>query len=174
MILDLSENEISDLKELRAEIFNWIWENCYDSSRKNLVQYAGSKDIDATNFLFVLVQFLDKTEKITRTILENTYKSLKKSKVFIYRYHTDDGLKGEDNSFILCIYWYISALAIIGDVELSSELFKSFEKYMSDTGLISEQIDADSGEYLGNYPQAFSHLGLVMSAYYLNRYGEKG
>ena len=137
------------------------------------MQYVGSEEIDATNFLFVLVQFLNKNEEITKTIIENTYKALSKNKIFIFRYHINDGLKGEDNSFILCTYWYISALAIVGEIDQSAELFKTFEKYLSEIGLISEQIDADSGEYLGNYPQAFSHLGLVMSAYYLNRYGEK-
>jgi len=172
--LGLTSEETDDLRELRSEIYNWIWENCYDSSKKNLMQYAGAENVDATNFLFVLLQFLDKHEDITKTIIDNTYKELEENKVFMYRYRAYDGLKGEDSSFILCIYWYISALAIMRKSEEASELFKGFEKYMSDTGLISEQIDADSGEYLGNYPQAFSHLGLVMSAYYLNRYGDKG
>ncbi len=171
--LGLNEVEIKDLRELKSEIYNWIWKNCYNSSRKNLMQYAGSDEIDATNFLFVLVQFLNKNDEITGTIIKNTYNELKKNKIFIYRYHSDDGLKGKDGSFVLCIYWYISALAIAGEIEKSSEFFKAIEKYMSDTGLISEQIDADSGEYLGNHPQAFSHLGLIMSIYYLNRYGCK-
>lgn len=172
--LGLSDSEIKDLRELRSEIYNWIWENCYDSSKQNLMQFVGSNDVDATNFLFVLVQFLNKKDKMTRTIIENTYKELSNNKIFIYRYHMYDGLKGEDNSFILCIYWYISALAIMGDIDKSSEFFKNFELYINDIGLISEQIDAKTGEYLGNYPQAFSHLGLVMSIYYLNRYGKKG
>lgn len=172
--LGLSDEEISDLRELRSEIYNWIWENCYNSSVNNLMQYVGSQNVDATNFLFVLVQFLQKNDEITRTIIENTHKVLSKDKIFIYRYHAYDGLKGEDSSFVLCIYWYISALAIMGDIEKSSELFKIFENYINDIGLISEQIEAVSGEYLGNYPQAFSHLGLVMSTYYLNRYGKKG
>ncbi len=172
--LGLSDDEISDLQELRSEIYNWIWKNCYNSSVNNLMQYVGSENVDATNFLFVLVQFLQKNDEMTKTIIENTYKVLSKDKIFIYRYHAYDGLKGEDSSFILCIYWYISALAIIGDIEKSAEFFKIFESYISDIGLISEQIDAESGEYLGNYPQAFSHLGLVMSTYYLNRYEKKG
>jgi GH15 family glucan-1,4-alpha-glucosidase len=138
------------------------------------MQYAGGENVDATNFLLVLVQFLDRDEDITQKIMENTFKELGKNKIFIYRYRTDDGLAGEESTFILCIYWYISALAIMNQIDKSASIFKSFEQYLSDTGLISEQIDADSGEYLGNYPQAFSHLGLVMSAYYLNRYGNKG
>ena len=171
--LDLSEEEVEELKNLRQEIKDWIWKNCYDPARKNLMQYAGSGNIDATNFLFVLVQFLDKDEEITKTIIDNTRKQLCKSKIFVYRYLVDDGLKGHDSSFILCIFWLISALAIAGEIEDASEIFETFEKYISDTNLISEQIDPESGEYLGNIPQAFSHLGLVMSAYYLNRYRKK-
>ena len=172
--LGLSNKEIEGLEELRSTIYNWIWENCYDPLRENLMQFAGSQEVDATNFLFVLVQFLDKDNDITKKIMENTYSKLSENKIFIYRYHSEDGLKGKESSFVLCIYWYISALAIIGETRKSSELFKAFEKYVSKTGLISEQIDADSGEYLGNCPQAFSHLGLVMSVYYLDRYGNKG
>jgi GH15 family glucan-1,4-alpha-glucosidase len=172
--LGLSKKEVDELRELRSNIYNWIWENCYDSSGGNLMQFAGSQEVDATNFLFVLVQFLDKNSDITKKIMENTYSRLSENKIFIYRYHSGDGLKGKESSFVLCIYWYISALAIIGEIKKSSEIFKAFEKYVSKTGLISEQIDTDSGEYLGNYPQAFSHLGLVMSVYYLDRYGNKG
>jgi GH15 family glucan-1,4-alpha-glucosidase len=172
--LGLTDEEISDLRDLRSEIYNWIWKNCYDPAKQNMMQYAGTENVDATNFMFVLVQFLQKNDELTKTIINNTYKELCKNKVFIYRYHAYDGLKGEDSSFILCIYWYISALAITGDIEKSSEFFKMFENYLNDIGLISEQMDAESGEYLGNYPQAFSHLGLVMSTYYLNRYGKKG
>lgn len=172
--LGLTKEETDDLKELRSEIYNWIWENCYDSKRENLMQYAGGENVDATNFMFVLLQFLDRNDDLTTKILENTYKELNKNKIFIFRYRTDDGLKGEDSAFILCIYWYISALAILNKIDKASSFFDSFEKYLSETGLISEQIDADSGEFLGNYPQAFSHLGLVMSAYYLYRYGNKG
>ncbi|HSD62372.1 MAG TPA: glycoside hydrolase family 15 protein, partial [Ignavibacteriaceae bacterium] len=172
--LGLNNDEIHELRVLRSEIYNWIWENCYDSSKKTLMQYAGSENVDATNFLFVLVQFLDKKDEMTRTIIENTYKNLSNKKVFMYRYRAYDGLKGKDGSFILCIYWYISALAIMEDIEKASEFMKTFENYINDIGLISEQIDAESGEYLGNYPQAFSHLGLVMATYYVDRYQKKG
>ncbi len=171
--LGLTKEEIDDLRELRSEIYNWIWENCYDSKKENLMQYAGGENVDATNFLFVLVQFLNRDDDITRKIMENTFSELSKNKIFIFRYRTNDGLKGEDSNFILCIYWYISALAIVNQIDKASSFFKAFERYLSDTGLISEQIDADSGEYLGNYPQAFSHLGFVMSAYYLDKYGNK-
>lgn len=171
--LELSRKEIDELKDLRSEIYNWIWENCYDSKRENLMQSAGSQEVDATNFLLILMQFLDKDEDITRKILENTYTELAENKIFIYRYHSKDGLEGRESSFVLCTYWYISALAIIGESQKSSEVFQAFERYLSKTGLLSEEISPDSGEYLGNYPQAFSHLGLVMSAYYLDRYGRK-
>ncbi len=171
--LDLSEEEVEALKNLRSEIKEWIWENCYNSVKKNFTQYSGSEDIDASNFLFVLVQFLNKNKELTKTIIENTKNQLCKNKIFVYRYLIDDGLKGHDSSFVLCIFWLISALAITGEIESASGIFETFGKYISETNLISEQIDPESGEYLGNYPQAFSHLGFVMAAYYLNRYGDK-
>ncbi len=64
----------------------------------------------------------------------------------------------------------ISAIAILEDTKEALRLFRKMESYMAPNSLLSEEIDPDSGEYLGNYPQAFSHLGYIMSAYYLDRY----
>jgi GH15 family glucan-1,4-alpha-glucosidase len=71
---------------------------------------------------------------------------------------------------VLCTYWLISSLAILEDTDRALTLFEKFRKYIDDSGLISEQIKSDNGEYRGNFPQAFSHLGDVMSIHYLNKY----
>ncbi len=149
------------------EIEDWIWEHCYDGQR--LRQHSGTTAQDATTFLFVLLKFLDKHEERTREILAAARDELVEDDVFVYRYHTDDGLEGEEGSFILCTYWLISALAILEDVEEALELFERFEEYIPEHGLIAEEIDAD-GTYLGNYPQAFSHMGCIMSAQYIDKY----
>ncbi len=171
--LELSDEEINKLKKLRQEIKDWIWENCFDEEKQNFVQYKGSKDIDATNLLFVLLQFLDKNDSRTKTIIDNTVNVLCKNEVFVYRYLADDGLKGKDNAFILCSYWMISAYAIIGETDKAEDLFKKLNEHFDKSGLISEQMNQDNFEYLGNFPQAFSHLGYLMSAYYINRYSNK-
>jgi GH15 family glucan-1,4-alpha-glucosidase len=93
--------------------------------------------------------------------------------VFVYRYLNEDGTPRGEGAFLLCTFWYISALAIIGDTKKAHELFYKFLEYMNDQSLLSEEMDATTGEYLGNYPQAFSHLGLIMAAYYIMKYSKE-
>ncbi len=171
--IGLSEQEIKRAKKIREQIYNWIWENCYDPKKKNLMQYAGAKNIDATNFLFIPLQFLDKDEERTKIIFKNTCKELCKNDVFVFRYLGDDGLEGKDKAFILCSFWMISDYAILGETAKAKNLFEKFKKYIGPAGLMSEQMNPDTGEYLGNYPQAFSHFGFVMNAYYIHEYSKK-
>ena len=172
-ILDLSGEDLKICRRLSKSIREWIWENGYKEELQNLVQHPKTKAIDATNLLFVLLQFLDKHEPLTRKITDNTAKALSHNEVFVYRYLKSDGLPGEEGAFILCSYWLISALAILEDVEPAIDLFKQLEKYMNPQRLLSEEIDPMSKGYLGNYPQVFSHMGYIMSAHYLNKYAKR-
>jgi GH15 family glucan-1,4-alpha-glucosidase len=171
--IGLSREEKKRAERIRSEIYNWIWDNCYDKKSENLLQYAGSENIDATNLLFVSLQFLDKNDKRTKIIVDNTCKTLCTNEVFVYRYLAEDGIKGEGKPFILCTFWMIAAYAILGEIEKAKNLFEKFKKYIAETGLLSEEINPETGEYIGNHPQAFSHMGFVMSAYYLYKYGKK-
>jgi len=90
--------------------------------------------------------------------------------IFVDRYHTYDALKGDEGAFVLSSFWYFSALAILGETEKAHRLFEKFSTYINWNGLLSEEIDERTGEYLGNYPQAFSHMGYIMTAYYLQKY----
>jgi len=168
--IDLEEEKIEEYKKLREEIYNWIWDNCYKEKLQNFSQHPDCDDVDASNIFFVLVQFLDKKDDRTRAIINSTCGKLLENEVFVYRYLLADGLEGRDNAFVLCTYWLISALAILEDTDKALNLFEKFRKYVDKSGLISEQIKADTGEYRGNFPQAFSHLGDVMSIHYLNKY----
>ena len=171
--LKMTPEEISWLSKLEQEIAKWIWENCYDAQNGILRQSTETKNQDATNFLFVMLQFLDKHDPRTTTIIENTRAQLANKDVFIYRYLNEDGMPRGEGAFLLCTFWYISSLAIIGDTKKAHDLFHKFLEYMNDQGLLSEEMDPQRGEYLGNYPQAFSHLGLIMAAYYITRYAKE-
>lgn len=171
--LKLNDEEERKLKVLSDEIKEWVWKNCYDKKEENIFQHNNSKDIDAANFLFVLLQFLDKHDPRTKKIIQNTSKELSKKKVFVYRYLMDDHLEGKDEAFLLCSFWYISALAIIEDVAESEKLFDELVPHFNKQFLLSEQIEPQTLRYLGNYPQAFSHLGFVMCAYYLHKYKKR-
>ena len=171
--LKISEERKKELKKLEQEIKDWIWQNCYKIKSNKLVRYPKSKHQDSTNFLFVLLQFLDKHDPITKKIIQKTRKELVQKEVFIYRYKEDDEFKGKEGAFVLCTFWMISALAIIGEVKEAEKLFKKFEGYIAKNNLLSEEIDPKTGMYLGNYPQAFSHQGYIMSAYYIDKYKKR-
>jgi GH15 family glucan-1,4-alpha-glucosidase len=76
-----------------------------------------------------------------------------------------DGLEGEEGTFVICSFWLASCLAQAGEVERAKELFDRLTAYANDLGLLAEEIDTDTGELLGNFPQAFSHVGLIIAAY---------
>ncbi|MBZ0271472.1 DUF5911 domain-containing protein [bacterium] len=172
-LLGLPDDRVAKLEAFRGEIRAFIEGHCYDAKRGVLRQSPGAPSQDATNFLFVLLHYLDKHDPRTRTIIENTRRELGHGDAFIYRYRTPDGVPGDEEAFILCTYWLISALAIIEDVDAAERLLDEFEKLFGESGLMSEEIEPASGAYTGNFPQAFSHLGYIMAANYVNRYREK-
>ena len=86
---------------------------------------------------------------------------------FVLRYRTDetdDGLSGKEGTFLICSFWLVSALAVIGDVQRARDLMERLLRVASPLGLYAEEFDADTGRHLGNFPQAFSHLALIEAA----------
>ena len=75
-----------------------------------------------------------------------------------------DGLPGGEGAFLICSFWLVDNLAFTGQYERARELFESLIAHANDVGLLAEQVDPASGEQLGNFPQAFSHMGLINSA----------
>lgn len=172
-ILGFSDEETALCHNLASDIKDWIWQNSYLKEDKNLSQYPGTKAVDATNFLLVLLQFLNKHDPKTKEIINNTQRELCHQEAFVYRYLSNDGLPGKEGAFVLCSFWLISALAIVEDVAEATRLFEKIETFLAPNGLISEEIDVETGKYLGNYPQAFSHVGYIMSAHYLSKYQKR-
>lgn len=172
-ILSLSEEDLNLCQQLSTSIKQWVWQNSYKKELENFTQHPKTKAIDATNLLFILLQFLDKHEPLTRKIMNNTVRELNHDQVFVYRYLKPDGLPGKEGAFVLCSFWLISALAILEEVKPALNLFKCLEKYVNPQGLLAEEIDPMSKEYLGNYPQAFSHMGYIMSVHYISKYAKR-
>lgn len=160
-------------EELKEEINKWIWDNCFDEKRGTFVQHPDTKAQDATNFLFILLYFLSRHDPKAKTVVAETRKELARDDFFIYRYLVDDGLAGGEGAFVLCTFWQIAAMAAVGQVDEAEALLQRFEKLMPESGLIAEEVDPKTGEYLGNFPQAFSHIGYILSAYYIHRYKKK-
>lgn len=158
---------------LQEKIGAWIWANCFDAKRGTFVQHPDTKAQDATNFLFILLFFLSRHDPKAASVVEETRKELARDDLFIYRYLVDDGLAGGEGAFALCTFWQIAAMAAVGRGQEADALLSRFETMMPASGLIAEEIDPKTGEYLGNFPQAFSHIGYILSTYYIHRYRKK-
>jgi GH15 family glucan-1,4-alpha-glucosidase len=92
---------------------------------------------------------------------------------FVYRYRRDDGLGQSEGTFLLCSFWLVDNLALQGQLAPAQHLFEQLTAHANDLGLLSEELDPDSGELLGNFPQAFTHLGVVNAAGHLERAAQK-
>jgi GH15 family glucan-1,4-alpha-glucosidase len=90
----------------------------------------------------------------------------------VYRYRTEDGvdgLAGAEGAFLLCTFWLAQALAMAGHLQRARAVFARAAGCVNDVGLLAEEVDPDTGELLGNFPQAFSHIGLVNAAWAIHQ-----
>jgi alpha,alpha-trehalase len=146
-----------------AEIHADISKGGVDASGEHFVSVYGEHRADAALLLMPIHGFLPDDDPR----LANTVRWVQKelgSGPFLYRYHGDDGVSGSEGAFILCGFWLAEALALQGKLDEAREIFDAHAEASNHVGLLAEEIDPGSGTLLGNFPQAFSHLGLVNAA----------
>lgn len=133
------------------------------SDRGVLRQHYDTDELDASTLLAALVRFLPGTdERLRNTVLAIRDELTENGLVLRYRTEsTDDGLHGEEGTFLICSFWLVSALLEIGERRRGRELCERLLKDSSSLGLYAEELDAASGRHLGNFPQAFTHLALI-------------
>ena len=167
--LDLP-GDVEHWKTVRAEIRHDILTKGYDAERGVFVQAYGSKLLDSANLMLPLVHFIKASDPRMRSTIQATKRELTSPQGFVYRYKTyDDGLAGDEGTFSICTLWLADNLILLGEVQEARDLFEKLCAHTNDLGLLSEQIDAESGELLGNFPQAFSHLAIISTAVQLNK-----
>src|SRR3954452_16078853 len=131
-------------------------------------QFVGSTALDASNLMMPIVGFLPADDPRMLATVDAIEKGLSDEHGLVYRYRTEegvDGLAGEEGTFLLCTFWLARALAKSGQVERATAVFERAIAFANDVGLLAEEVDAATGELLGNFPQAFSHIGLVNTAW---------
>ncbi|HEY3003244.1 MAG TPA: glycoside hydrolase family 15 protein [Kribbellaceae bacterium] len=156
-----------------AEIHRQVCEQAYDADRNTFTQAYGSKALDAAVLLIPQVGFLPPDDPRVVGTVEAVQRVLA-SDGFIRRYdtdHTDDGLPGDEGAFLICSFWLADSLALIGRHGESRTLYEKLVALRNDVGLLAEEYDPVSDRMLGNFPQAFSHLGLVNTAWHLSEVG---
>jgi GH15 family glucan-1,4-alpha-glucosidase len=136
------------------------------SDRGVLRQHYETDSLDASVLLAAIFEFLPGDDERLQATVKAISEELTENG-FVLRYRTDetdDGLSGKEGTFLICSFWLVSALAIVGELQQARDLMERLLRISSPLGLYAEEFDADTGRHLGNFPQAFSHLALMEAA----------
>jgi GH15 family glucan-1,4-alpha-glucosidase len=156
-------------REVRRRIHADVCARGFSAERGSFVQAYGSRQLDASLLLIPLVGFLPAEDPRVRGTVEAVGRELRVDGL-VHRYHTDqtdDGLPPGEGAFLACSFWYVDNLELLGRKAEARELFEHLLSLRNDVGLLAEEYDPRAGRQLGNFPQAFSHVALIASAYNL-------
>ena len=145
----------------------------WSEARQAYAQSFDSDELDGAALLMPIYGFLPATDPRMRSTIEAIARDLTEDGL-VLRYRAEeglnaDGLTGEEGTFVICSFWLVSCLAQAGEVERAEALFEQLAGYANDLGLLGEEIDTANGEQLGNFPQAYSHIGLITAAYEIDK-----
>jgi alpha,alpha-trehalase len=165
--------KVEEWSRARDEIREAVLERGWSEKRKSYAQSFDSDELDAAQLLMPILGFLPATDERMRSTIEAIAADLTEDGL-VLRYRNEeglnaDGLTGEEGTFVICSFWLVSCLAKAGEVARAEELFDQLVGYANDLGLLAEEIDTANGEQLGNFPQAFSHIGLINAAYEIDK-----
>src|SRR5579883_3232663 len=167
------EANVALWREVREQIRTEVLANGYHPQLGAFTQSYGSTTLDASVLLLPLVGFIPATDPRMLSTVNQIMEHLTDEQGFVFRYNGEDGLAGQEGTFTICSFWLVDNLAMQGRVEEARALFEHLTSYAGRLGLFSEEIDAQSGMALGNYPQAFTHIALINSAHNLQRAEER-
>ncbi|MGI8477501.1 MAG: glycoside hydrolase family 15 protein, partial [Thermomicrobiales bacterium] len=154
---------------IRAAILTRGW----SEKRQAYAQAFDSDELDAAALLMPIIGFLPAADPRMRSTIEAVARDLTDGGL-VLRYRNQaglnpDGLSDEEGSFVICSCWLVSCLALAGELERAEALFARITGCANDLGLLAEEIDPKTGDLLGNFPQAFSHIGVITAAWQIDR-----
>jgi GH15 family glucan-1,4-alpha-glucosidase len=157
----------------RDAIREAVLERGWSEKRAAYAQAFDSDELDAAALLMPLLGFLPADDGRMRSTIEAIARDLTENGL-VLRYRNQeglnaDGLEGEEGTFVICSFWLVSCLAKAGEVERAKTLFDQLVSYANELGLFAEEIDTAKDELLGNFPQAFSHIGLITAAWEIDK-----
>ena len=166
------EGALGSWAKARDDIRSAILQRGFNRKLNSFVQTFDYEVLDSAGLLIPIMGFLPADDPRARGTIAAIRKNLS-SNGLLHRYEGDDGLPGKEGAFILCSFWLVKALALAGDLQAAEDEFLKILEYCSPLGLLSEEIDPRSGFLIGNFPQAFSHIGLINAALYLGKAQKK-
>jgi GH15 family glucan-1,4-alpha-glucosidase len=140
-------------------------ESCYDPKRKVYTNSADSPNLDASTLQLIMMNYLDPASKRAKDHLAALEKELKASNGLFYRYLYKDDFGKPKTTFLICAFWYVEALAAVGRIDDALKEFENLLQFSNHLLLFSEDVDEETGSQWGNFPQAYSHVGLMNAAY---------
>jgi alpha,alpha-trehalase len=161
----------------REAIREAIMTEGWSDKQQAFVQSFGSEELDGSLLLIPLVDFLPATDERVRSTIDAIARELTQDGLVLRYLNSEgenaDGLEGEEGTFVICSFWLVSCFARAGELERAEELFDRLTGFANDLDLLAEEVDAASGEMLGNFPQAFSHIGLIKAAWDIDQAKER-
>src|SRR5437588_2103325 len=164
-----AHDRIDEWAVTREQIRDAILQRGWSEKAAAFTQSFGSDELDASCLMMPIVGFLPATDPRMRSTIDAIAERLTDAHGLVYRYRASDGLAGEEGTFLLCTFWLAHAQALAGEIELARATFGQAIAYAKAGGLLAEEVDPASNELLGNFPQAFSHIGLVNAAWAISQ-----
>ena len=164
-----AEDRVQRWTEVRDQVRATILERGWSHRAGAFTQSFGSDELDASALMLAIEGFLPGDDPRMKATIEAIADRLVDERGLVYRYRGHDGLEGDEGTFLLCTFWLAQALALAGEVGRARETFERAAAYANDVGLLAEEVDPVSNEPIGNYPQAFSHIGLVNAAWAIHQ-----
>jgi alpha,alpha-trehalase len=160
-----AEARVTDWETTRDEIRTAILTRGWNEGVGAFTQAFGSADLDASSLMLAITGFLAADDPRMKATADAIARRLTDERGLVYRYLAHDGLAGDEGTFLLCTFWLAQVQALAGDVEAATVTFERAVAAINDVGLLAEEVDPRSGEMIGNFPQAFSHIGLINAAW---------
>lgn len=175
-LADALDGDAEAWARTRDEIAESILDEAWNDDVGAFTQSFGSRDLDASALVIPIAGLLPGDDPRVLATISAVADRLTDERGLVHRYRTDgvDGLAGEEGSFLLCTFWLAQAQALAGMLDDAYATFERAATYVNDVGLLAEEVDAASGALLGNFPQAFSHIGLVNAAWTINQQEQGG
>ncbi len=160
--------DISEWRAIQRKIKTEVMKKGWSATKGSFAMHYGTNDLDASVLMLPLIGFIDIGEEKAVATIDAIRKELGRG-ALLYRYRAKDGLKKEEGAFLLCGFWLVSCLAKMGRTEEALKNFEELAGYANHLGLFSEEVDPDTRQALGNFPQAFSHMGLILATNALDK-----
>lgn len=163
--------DVGQWKQELEKIHTDVLAHGFSSKKQSFIQRYDSEDLDASLLLLPMFGFIDGKDPRMLSTIDAIMSELYVGGGLMLRYTSVDGLPGREGAFLLSSFWLVDALVLAGRTKEAREIFETVLSYGNHVGLFSEEIDIKKKEFLGNFPQAYTHVGLVNSAILLGEHG---